>query len=65
MVGAMLADISIADICGSNLYFRRGQWPGFLPASCGVLCHPVTGDVAEPGRDERQAPLASRRPPFA
>lgn len=65
IAGAMLTDISMINTCGSNLYFRGGPWPGFPPASCGVLGHQVTGDVAKLGRDERQAPLGCRCPPFA
>jgi threonine dehydrogenase-like Zn-dependent dehydrogenase len=65
IAGAMLTDISMVNICGSNLYSRSGPWPGFPPASCGVLDHQVTGDVAKLGRDERQAPLDFHCPPFA
>jgi D-arabinose 1-dehydrogenase-like Zn-dependent alcohol dehydrogenase len=48
--GAMLVKISMANICGSDLHFLRGQGPGIPRGIPQVLGHEMTGRIARLGR---------------
>jgi threonine dehydrogenase-like Zn-dependent dehydrogenase len=47
--GAMLIKISMANICGSDLHFLRGQGPGIPRGIPQVLGHEMTGAIARLG----------------
>jgi L-iditol 2-dehydrogenase len=47
--GAMLVKISMANICGSDLHFLKGQGPGIPRGIPQVLGHEMTGRIAQLG----------------
>jgi len=49
--GAMLVKISMANICGSDLHFLKGQGPGVPRGIPQILGHEMTGHVARLGRE--------------
>lgn len=49
--GAMLVKISMANICGSDLHFLKGQGPGVPRGIPQILGHEMTGQVARLGRE--------------